>query len=209
MHPLSSALIATLALSADPPSVKVRGIALAANGRAAVILTDGLRERAVVSGDMAFGCLVGAATQTSVMLECEGSKRELRLEAKPALIASAPPDETRPTVTTENPEEMKIERAALEARLGREMQRLMTETTLIPVTSRGLVSGFTLSRIPSGTILEELGLRAGDVLTEVNGTAVDGFPTLIGLWPRLQKEGSVRAQVLRDGKPVELSVSIK
>jgi hypothetical protein len=52
-------------------------------------------------------------------------------------------------------------RADLEARLDREMSRLMTETTLVPVTSRGQVSGFTLSRIPPGTILETLGSAGG------------------------------------------------
>jgi type II secretory pathway component PulC len=85
----------------------------------------------------------------------------------------------------------------------------MTETTLVPVTERGRVSGFTLTRIPQGTILEDLGIRAGDVLTMVNDTPIDGFTTLVGLWPRLQREGTVRAQILRDGKLLDLSVRIK
>ena len=76
-----------------------------------------------------------------------------------------------------------ISRADLESRLDREMSRLMTETTLVPVTSRGRVAGFTLSRVPAGTILETLGLQAGDVLVSVNETSIDSFTTLVSLWP--------------------------
>ena len=89
------------------------------------------------------------------------------------------------------------------------MSRLMTETTFVPVTARGQVAGFTLSRIPAGTILDTLGLKAGDVLVSVNETPIDSFTTLVGLWPRLQTTGSVRAQIMRDGRPIDISVNIR
>jgi hypothetical protein len=38
---------------------------------------------------------------------------------------------------------------------------------------------------------------------------IDSLATLIGLWPRLQGESSVRAQVVRDGVPVTLSVELR
>jgi type II secretion system protein C len=102
-----------------------------------------------------------------------------------------------------------MSRAELQERLDREMSRLMTETTLVPVSSRGQVTGFTLSRVPAGTILETLGLKAGDVLVSVNDTQIDSFTTLVGLWPRLQTSGAVRAQIMRDGRPMDISVRIK
>ena len=71
------------------------------------------------------------------------------------------------------------------------------------------VSGFAITRMPEGTLLTDAGLRAGDILTEVNGVAIDSLATLIGLWPRLQTETTLRAVVLRGGQPVTLTVSLR
>jgi S1-C subfamily serine protease len=63
--------------------------------------------------------------------------------------------------------------------------------------------------MPSGTVLSDAGLRAGDVLTEVNGVPIDSLATLVGLWPRLQAESTLHAVVLRNGQPVTLSVALR
>ena len=198
-------LIPLLLAAALVPEISLSGVVLARSGRnAATLVSDG-HMRSVVTGDRAFGCEVRTITADRVDLDCSGERRSLRLSvARAAATASV-----EQAQTVEVPADFSLTRAELEARLDREMSRLMTETTLVPVTSRGKVAGFTLSRIPEGTILETLGLKAGDVLTTVNDTPIDSFTTLVGLWPRLQSSGSVRAQILRDGRPMDISVSIR
>ena len=202
-----SMLISLLALASIGPEVTLSGIVLARSGRHAATLGSDGRVRAVVAGDRAFGCEVASIAKDRVDIVCSGERRTLTLSAAPTTPAAGgahdPVDEQEPAA------DVAMTRAELEARLDREMSRLMTETTLIPVTSRGQVSGFTLSRIPAGTILDTLGLKAGDVLVSVNETPIDSFTTLVGLWPRLQTSGSVRAQIMRDGRPVDISVSIR
>jgi type II secretory pathway component PulC len=102
-----------------------------------------------------------------------------------------------------------MERREMERRLGQEVPRILAETTLVPVTDSGQVAGFTLTRIPEGTLLTDAGLRAGDVLTSINDVPIDSLATLISLWPRLQAESDVRAVVLRNGQPVVLSVHLR
>ena len=96
----------------------------------------------------------------------------------PATTASAPPadDSTMPVRA--------MERREVERRLGEESGRILAETTLVPAMDEGRVAGFTISRMPDSTVLSDAGLRAGDVLTEVNGVPIDSLATLIGLWPR-------------------------
>lgn len=200
-------LIFLLAMAVLGPQVTLSGIVLARSGRhAATLVSDG-RVRPVVAGDRAFGCEVVSIREDGVEIICALERRKLTLEASLLSTTLTPSIET--TATGAAPAAITMTRVDLEARLDREMSRLMTETTLIPVTSRGQVAGFTLSRVPAGTILETLGLKPGDVLVSVNETAIDSFTTLVGLWPRLQQSGNVRAQILRDGKPVDISVSIK
>ena len=66
-----------------------------------------------------------------------------------------------------------------------------------------------ITRMAEGTLLSDAGLRAGDVLTRINGTDIDGMATLIGLWPRLQSATELRATVLRNGQPFSLVVSLR
>jgi hypothetical protein len=47
------------------------------------------------------------------------------------------------------------------------------------------------------------------VITQINGTAIDGMATLVGLWPRLQTASELRAVVVRNGQPVSLVVSLR
>ena len=199
-------LIFLLALASVGPEVSVSGIVIARSGRhAATLVSDG-RNRPVVAGDRAFGCDVASIGEDGVEIVCAGERRMLKLVAA---ARSTPVAGSAGAAAMDAAPDITISRVDLEARLDREMSRLMTETTLIPVTSRGRVAGFTLSRVPAGTILETLGLKDGDVLVSVNETPIDSFATLIGLWPRLQTSGAVRAQIMRNGKPVDISVSIR
>ena len=200
-------LISLLILAALGPEVTLQGIVLAKSGRHAATLVQDGRSRPVVAGDRAFGCHVSAISVDHVDLNCAGERRTLRLTA--AANRAASPTVADLAAEAPPPADLTLSRTELQARLDAEMSRLMTETTLVPVTSRGRVAGFTISRVPQGTILETLGIKAGDVLVSVNDTPIDSFTTLVGLWPRLQGTGSVRAQLMRDGRPVDISVSIR
>lgn len=198
-------LISLLVLASLGPEVTLSGIVLTRSGRHAATLVSEGRTRPVMAGDRAFGCEVKSILPSQVDIICAGERRTLTLLAAPGKAVPSRPSEPEAAPAAD----VTLTRAELEARLDREMSRLMTETTLVPVTAHGRVAGFTLSRIPQGTILDTLGLRAGDVLVSVNDTPIDSFTTLVGLWPRLQNEGSVRAQIVRDGKPIDISVRIR
>jgi type II secretory pathway component PulC len=105
--------------------------------------------------------------------------------------------------------EQTILREQVQRRLASEIPRILGETALQPVTEDGRVVGLRLVRVASGTLLTDLGLQPGDVLTEINGTPTDSLPALIGLWTRLQNETALRATVLRGGRPLQLSVTLR
>lgn len=96
----------------------------------------------------------------------------------------------------------------MERRLAAEMPRILAETALASYQD-GDVTGFTVTRLPQGSLLADAGLRAGDVVTRINDVPIDSLTTLIGLLPRLQTESVVHAVVLRNGSPVSLSVTLR
>ena len=199
------ALLLVAALGPPPADLAAVGIVASRDAsHSVVLLRSGGRTRLAGVGETAFGGRVAAIGPETVTMEFEGHSLDLRLSgaalAAPVSRAAAPPTD---------PEARVMERREVERRLGEEVPRILAETTLMPAMDGSRVAGFALSRIPEGTLLTEAGLRAGDILTDINGTPIDSMGTLIGLWPRLQSETTLRATVLRGGQPVTLTVSLR
>jgi len=102
-----------------------------------------------------------------------------------------------------------MERVEVQKRLGDEIPRILAETAVAPVMEDGRVVGVQLARLAEGSLLTDAGLRPGDVITQINGTQIDGMATLIGLWPRLQSASELRAVVNRNGQPISLVVALR
>ena len=198
--------VLALVLAPAPSDLSAVGIVMSARveARTAVLLSGG-RTRVVGVGDTAFGGRVVAIESDHVAVDYDAGRVRLRLVggAAPApAIATTSASEDTPIPA------LAMERREVERRLGEESGRILAETTLVPAMDAGRVAGFTITRMPDSTLLSDAGLRAGDVLTQVNGVPIDSLATLIGLWPRLQAETAVRAVVLRNGQPVSLSVNL-
>jgi len=209
---LALALVAVI--SALPSDLTAVGIVVSPRPESSVaILRAGGRSRVVGLGDSAFGGKVALITPVSVVLELDDGRRELRLAAgtvpPPAAAAATTAHDAASSEDRDAPASREMERQAVERRLGEEIPRILAETTILPVTNGAQTVGVALTRVPEGSLLTEAGLRAGDVLTHVNDVAIDGLPTLIALWPRLQGASTLRAQVLRDGRPVSLTVTLR
>jgi general secretion pathway protein C len=197
------AVLLAAALSSAPADLSAVGIVASRDAsRSVVLLRSGGRTRVVSVGENAFGGRVTAIRADSVAMEFEGRSVDVRLSGdsvRAAAPAPAPGDPGAHVLT----------RRDVERRIGEEAPRILAETTLIPAVDAGRVAGFTLSRVPENSLLTEAGLRAGDVLTQVNDTPIDSMATLIGLWPKLQGESTLTAVVLRNGQPVSLTVSLR
>ena len=202
-HMLAALLAAVLA--APPADLAAVGIVASRDpSHRVALLRSGGRTRVVGIGENAFGGRVAAIAPDSVTIEFEGRRVDLRLSGDPGRVAVA-----SPAPVTSDPGAHVLTRRDVERRIGEEAPRILAETTLIPAVDAGRVAGFTLSRVPENSLLTEAGLRAGDVLTQINDTPIDSMATLIGLWPRLQNESTLTAVVLRNGQPVSLTVSLR
>ena len=184
------------------------------SGRSTAILTSGGKTRVVSVGDTAFGGRVLSLSAEGVTLEFDGERRVLRLPNAAEAVgrpAPVPRPAAAPSGPPEDPETpaRSMERVELQRRLGDEIPRILAETAVVPVLEDGRVTGVQIARLPEGSLLTDAGLRAGDVITQINGTVIDGMGTLVGLWPRLQTASELRAVVVRNGQPVSLVVSLK
>ncbi len=207
-------VLLALLVSSAPTDLAAVGVVVARSPESSVaILRSEGRTRVVSVGDPVFGGRLLAVSRHRVSLEFGGERVDLRVRSTgsvPALpppvlaaTASAPP----PPLQGAPPRVMK--REEVQRRLGLEMNRILAETAIRPVTENGRVVGVRLTRVAQSSLLTDAGLRAGDVLTNINGTEIDGMATLISLWPRLQGASALEAKGLRDGRPFSLSLNLQ
>lgn len=203
------AALLNASLQTAPADLVALGVVLSPRAGASVaILRSGARTRVVSLGETAFGGRIAAIGERSVSLDFGGTRVEVRLAV--ASAGRGPVDARRPD-PLEDPETpvREMSREEVQRRLVLETPRILSETTLVPVQDEQRVTGFALTRIPQGSLLSDAGLLPGDVLTTINDVPIDSFTTLMGLWPRLQNESQLHAIVLRDGRPVSLTVTLR
>jgi general secretion pathway protein C len=204
-------LVAALLLSA-PADLSAVGVVVSGDPlRSVVVLRSGGRTRLAAVGEAAFGGKVELVGRSVVVLDFEGQKVELRVTTAVTRAAVLPPPPPAPPPPREDrvPGARDMERREVERRMALEVPRILAETTAVPVMNEGRVAGLALTRVPESSLLTDAGLQAGDVLTEVNGTAIDGLATLMALYPRLQGANELSAVVLRNGQPVRLTITLR
>ncbi len=197
------------------PAIEVIGLVRSpVAGRSVAMLRSEGHTRVVAVGETAFGARLLAIGAEVVTLELGGRSQEVRLARMPAALPTPPP-RPAPTAAAGRPPEdpatpaREMDRRQVQLRLGEEMSRILADTAIAPVMEDGRVVGVQLTRVAEGSLLTDAGLRAGDVLTRINDTQIDGLATLIGLWPRLQNASELDAVVLRSGQPFSLHLSLR
>lgn len=211
-------MLALVMASALADVAAVGAVTSSLPGASVAILRCGGRVRVVAEGERACGARLLSVAVDRVILEADGRTYEVRLARTVAAEAAPAPPSGAPTLSPPTSAaapgepvavDQTLARDDVQRRLAAEIPRILGETALRPVSLDGGVTGLQLVRVASGTLLTELGLRPGDVLTQINGTPTDSLPTLMGLWTSLQGASTVHATVLRDGRPVELSVTLR
>jgi general secretion pathway protein C len=63
-----------------------------------------------------------------------------------------------------------------------------------------VIEGFEIDRIKPGGIVEQMGLRNGDVILELNGEKLDSLVTVMRLFGQAQSMPQAKMTVLRNGQ---------
>ncbi len=86
---------------------------------------------------------------------------------------------------------------------------LLTQMRAVPNLENGKTNGFRLSEIQQGSIFQQMGLHDGDVVKSIAGQEINDPMRAMELLSVLQNQQGVAIQVLRNGRPVDLSYEIR
>jgi len=88
-------------------------------------------------------------------------------------------------------------------------EELARRLQIVPVVDGGRMTGIRLSAGTDTSLMNQIGLRPGDVVTAVNGAPVDSLARGQQIIEGLRNASSARVTVLRDGRPTDITITLK
>jgi general secretion pathway protein C len=89
------------------------------------------------------------------------------------------------------------------------LTQTITQVRATPFLQNGKAIGFRLFNVRKGSIFERMGIKNGDVVREVNGTVIDSPAAASGLLDVIRTAENLELKLLRQGKPLSLSYTVR
>ncbi|MBO9662064.1 type II secretion system protein N [Dokdonella sp.] len=196
-------------------------------GLAVLAGADGVERAFRVGEEVVSGARLAAVYPDRIVLSRAGAEETLRLPRErtlaPADVVRSPPagasaraprnaagaTPAAPAAATTAVIKPSAEAQQTLTQLRQNPDELMKRVPMVPVLDGGRLTGVRVAAGADAALLGQFGLRAGDVVTAVDGQAVDSFARGQQILSNLAGANSARVTVLRDGKPVELRVGLQ
>ena len=88
---------------------------------------------------------------------------------------------------------------------------LITKIKIFPIpdTVSNKLMGFRIDNIPSGSIIEEAGIKSGDIICAVQGKKLQSMQDALVMFEKVQNDSRIEVVLLRQEKPITLNYEIK
>ncbi len=90
-----------------------------------------------------------------------------------------------------------------------ELPKVLMEASSEPVMKGGQIVGFRLFQFDEKSMFHKLGIKDGDVVSEINGVPLNNVTRTVQLLNGLRGEGDVKVKVMRNGTPISLDMSVR
>ena len=94
------------------------------------------------------------------------------------------------------------------AQLKLDPARLAQQVNAVPVRKNGKITGYRLRAGRYAAVLQQLGIRPQDVVTEINGQSLSDPSAALLLLGQLQQGGPVQLTIERDGQPRTVTIDL-
>ncbi len=150
-----------------------------------------------------------------------GGKKECLELAPPTLPGNPEGDAGAVTLATGQPGatpppagepggDVELEAGYVESELGEGYVNILRKARLVPFNKDGSMKGFKLIGLDTNSLIGKVGLRNGDVITQVNDTSLQQPDQGFAFYQAFEDEREIRISLLRNGTtPMTINVKIK
>ena len=140
------------------------------------------------------------------MVEKNGVVQQLLLTSKSGLSQEG----TEPVLYTDSSGTMVVNKLEMMAQFFNAKQAL-GKVKIMPQADAGSnkLKGFKVDNVPSGSIIEEAGIKNGDIIYSVQGRQLTSMQDALEMFNKVQNQSRLEVVLMRDNKPVTLNYEIK
>lgn len=170
------------------------------------------------------GVTILAVERGRVVLLNQGRREFITLGAEPPKVTAQPKAKPEPeprkrgksvaiegaeqAIDCANENSCTVDRAFVEKLMANPTQ-LMTQARMFPVTKDGETQGFRVSGIKNGSLATMIGLKNGDVVSEINGAKLGTIDDALAMYQKLRRASHLTVTVERGGAVISKEISIK
>jgi general secretion pathway protein C len=147
-----------------------------------------------------------------VVLDDHGSRRELVLKKQKAVAAQSVHRSSQSTrqqgvVAVEEGRWQVSRSVADNARAN--LTSLLQTARMVPQVKNGKTTGFKLVELEKGSLLEQIGLKVGDLVVEINQVKLNSPEKALQIFQQLREANNITLGLIRNGKPKTFEYSFE
>lgn len=195
------------ALKPTELKLKLLGTVTGDKTKAFAVIVDsaGKQQNLYRTGDTIQDATLKVILREKVVLRVNGRDEILEIEEiRASERATAPPQRS----TMAGPENVTIKRSQVQAAV-EDVNTLMKEVRIRPHFTDGKPDGLRLTGIRPNSIFRNMGLRSGDIITGVNGKAIESVDDALKFYQSLQSSPNVQLQLKRRGREKTIDYTIE
>jgi type II secretion system protein C len=135
-------------------------------------------------------------------------KHMVRTSSAPTRIP-AQPAESPSDFSGANQFKKVLSRSDVENRVFSKVNQILTQIAISPHMVNGQMEGLRLIRVPSESIVYELGGRSGDIIKRVNGHELDQVDQMYKLWENVKDDSLITVDLERKNQLYSYSFDIR
>jgi len=118
--------------------------------------------------------------------------------------------QNNPVVYKDNAGALVISKSALLGNISK-INDMLTKVTICPLpdSTPNTLKGFRIDNVPSGSIIEQAGIKSGDIVYSVQGRKLQSVQDALQMFNAVQAQPSFEVVLLRDEQQVKLKYEIK
>jgi general secretion pathway protein C len=191
--------------------LKLRGTISGTENTACAVIEDasGKGQYLVRVGDAIQDAVVLVILKGKIVLQVGGREEVLEMDRWTSGPASLPSANTAaPAQVDDRQQVISVKRSQIDDAI-KDINQLMKQVRIIPNFNQGKPDGLMISGIPQDSFFSQIGLRSGDILSGVDGKAIESVDDAMKIYTGMKSASRLKIQLKRGGREEVLDYAIE
>jgi general secretion pathway protein C len=191
--------------------LKLRGTISGTEDTARAVIEDasGKGQFLVKVGDAVQDAVVVMILKGKIVLQVGGREELLEMDPWTSGLTTSPASGSLPSAQIDDRQQViHVKRSQIDDAI-KDINQLMKQVRIIPNFNQGKPDGLMISGIPQDSFFSQLGLRSGDILSGVDGKAIESVDDALKLYTGMKSGSRLKVQLKRGGREEIIDYAIE